>query len=522
MLLHKHHHSSALVRLAANPWTASAAQPTARAALAAALQSLHRRVRGVAYDRRAPSASVLDLLPASGLRVSHVAALHLSADDSDVHADDWFAPLRVAAPVHVPGAFSAAQLVTVVYQTVGVLPSSIPVDPCVLVPAALVGRAGPCMSASERDADGRLLFDRVLFDRPIGVAVRAGALSAKLANNPLFRSQRTSAPPPPPPMRSAAAAADPTPVPVPQPMIRRQASTDSNSRDVALADSKSPFKSPLPPPPPPPPAASKAAAAPILSSIDLHTPTPIEPSISEPIQSESEVQSSSFDASLTNSVPVVMQAVEEEEEREPGAQEPISVSASHDDERSPSHPLQSRSLYQQNSVQLIPLQLSSSPDSDIGTAAVESQSMPVSPPPPHAPPPPPPPLPPGYKAKRAPSMFGTELAAVIQRRTSVVEPVDAQPMNTAVADSSHAAEARPSRVESDIDIGPDQMPRSAGAALVAATPLPPAENQRSSNVHVASSPPLQPPPPPPPLKRAVSLGQHSGVPPPPPPPPSRP
>jgi hypothetical protein len=531
MLLHKHHQSSALVRLLDNPWTSSAAQPAARAAIAAALQSLYQRVRGAASDRRQPSTtSVLDLLPASGLRVSHVAALHLSADDTDVRDDDWFAPLRVAAPEHVPDAFSAVQLVTVVYQTVGVLPSSVPVDPCVLVPAALVGRAGPCMSAAERDADGRLLFDRVLFDRPIGVAVRAGALSAKLANNPLFQSQRANQPPPPPPPRPAAAAVSPEAAvsTTPQPMIRRQASTDSNVRELAFAELVKPVKSPPPPPPLPHKTVQVAepAPAPISSTIELHEQTPMP---SEASVSESNTSSAADAVMIAKAAPD--QVAEVEDECEPGAQVSVPASVSNARLRPSSPPLPLSHSHDQlgSSAESLPLQNSWQPsvqDLDLDKAVAESTSAvpPTQPPPPPPPPPPAQPLKSRHQSARPPSMFGAELNAVIQRRASVT--IDTQPSNTAAAAAEESSSApvhlRPSFAVSSGNGNAERGSVAAHASLVASTPLPSSNIPLQSNVHLSppSSPPPIPPPPPPlrPLNRAVSSSSPSGMPPPPPPP----
>jgi hypothetical protein len=278
ILSHKRYQWTALVRLANNPWTESASQPTARAAMTAAMRSLHRRVRGAASDERAPPTSVLDLLPASGLRASHVAALHLSPDESILHADDAFAPLRVAAPMHAPSAFTAAQLATMIYQTVGVLPSSIPTSPCFIVPAALVGRAGPYTSAAERDADSQLLFDRLFFDRPIGVTARADAPTMSLVSNPLFQSVAASPPPQqlrrlaPPLSRSVSLAMG---VSTTMPMMRRQVSTDLNAglnENVSLESTTEVNSRPQPPertnamaggvrPPPPPPRAPPRSKA---------------------------------------------------------------------------------------------------------------------------------------------------------------------------------------------------------------------------------------------------------------------
>lgn len=209
--MHKQHQSSALVRLLNNPWTASAFQPTVRDRIAAALRSLLQRTRGKAYNYHAPSITVLDLLPASGQRLSHLAALHLAPGQCIAQ----IAPLAISEHQHVPETLSAAQLATIVYQTVGVLPSSIPIDSCCITPAALVGRSGPTVrsgaSAADVDADGKplsvsdpvlldpVLFDNVLFDRPIGVTVRNRASSSvDLDNNILFRAHRVYSQPPRP------------------------------------------------------------------------------------------------------------------------------------------------------------------------------------------------------------------------------------------------------------------------------------------------------------------------------------
>ncbi len=447
-----------------------------------------------------------------------MAALHLSAEDSDIRDDDWFAPLRVAAPVQVPSAFSAAQLITVVYQTVGVLPSSIPVDPCVLVPAALVGRAGPCMSAAERDADGRLLFDRVLFDRPIGVAVRAGALSAKLANNPLFRSQRANAPPPPPPppARTAAAAATvaltANALSTPQPMIRRQASTDSGLSESALAE-VTPMRSAPPPPPPPPKAVPTEALAPAsnFSVIDSHAPTPMpsEAAVSEPIPSITAAQIALI------AKPAHDQAADEADEREPGAQKPVPSSALDESVRSPLPLVSHSNLHQHgSSAQPVPLQQSSETplrDFDSDQASIESQAPAVSPPPP----PPPPPMPFKLQSARPPSMFGAELNAVIQRRASVTAPapVDAHlPISAGAENLLASAPMNPSNSAIQVEINDGRV--SVDASLAASTPLPSSDlpNQQTS------LPPPQAPPPPPPL-RFLSRAVSSNMPPPPPPPP---
>ncbi len=497
MLLHKYLHSSALVRLPNNPWTASASQPIVRAAIAAALQSLYQRVRGATYDRRPPSTSVLDLLP-SGLRVSHFAALHLSAPDHcSVRADDLFGPRRIAAPTRLPNALGSAQLATIVYQTAGVLPSSIPINPCCIVPAALVGRAGPAATKAERDADSRLLFDRVLFDRPIGVTTREGAMSAKLENNIVFRSQRTFSPLSPPPPSSSSRHISHTPVSpsntpaigvnasqsTPIPMIRRQVSVvaDSDSNDSTPLDEfgvKS-IRSPPPLPPPPPPPMSMHS-----STTRAQTPVPTEFSSSEPIRScyDDAVMADTAPAAVDDSW-VVAHAFASQCASEESVQEPHSDSilieaypAHHNNSFSEHVPMSSEFFSHAHEVAVDPV-------------PIDSQS------PASTPPPPPPPLPillSNRNSMRSPQMFGAEFNADIQKCASSAAPVDAEnvaastgAMHAQVAESTSCNQHQSDNV-SGSDIGHISAATAHSLPVATTPPLPSLENQLNST-------PLAPP-----------------------------
>ena len=128
-----------------------------------ALSSVHERIRLAPFEFR-PSYDIMSLFPKTAdSLISQIAALHWRPEGEDAY--ESFAPLVVSAPLAVPTSLFDSQLATIVYQTIGVLPSSI--EARAVLPAVLIGRSNMSHSNSAVVTQTDALFSDLLFACPI-------------------------------------------------------------------------------------------------------------------------------------------------------------------------------------------------------------------------------------------------------------------------------------------------------------------------------------------------------------------